>query len=239
MTVSRREFMLAGLSVVAAGCATTRPTPGILWPDATPRPMPTGDGPGRAAKPSDSPQTRLPVTSRGTVDIGPLTAIARSRWAKGNPIHSRLNPLGHVSRITIHHEGHVSPVYFSDLATTADRMERIRKAHLERRFGDIGYHAVIDRNGRVWQGRSLRYQGAHVRDENEQNFGVMVLGNFDKQAPTRAQYDRLLDTVRQLMDHYDVSSRRVYTHRELGKTRCPGRHLQNQIIRWRRLQAFA
>lgn len=245
MTVSRRNFLVASLGLVATGCRSGQPitanTPRVDWPDAQPRPRPTGRV---APRPTDVAMPPPPATSAAsartlhTAEVGPLTVVARSRWAGGHPIRSRLNPLGRVTRLTIHHEGHVNPVYFSDFAATADRMERIRKAHLQRRFGDIGYHVIIDRKGRLWEGRSLRYQGAHVRDENEHNFGVMVLGNFDKQVPTRAQYDRLLETVRSVTAHYGFSHRRVYTHRELGRTSCPGRHLQDRIIRWRRLRAF-
>lgn len=243
MTVSRRHFLVASLGLVATGCKSGQPitsaTPSVVWPDAQPRPRPTGEVSTHATHVVDPPAPAPRPLASNTIDVGPLNAISRTRWARGNPIRSRLNAIGRITRLTIHHEGHINPVYFSDFATTADRMERIRKAHLRRRFGDIGYHVVIDRKGRLWEGRNLRYQGAHVRDENEHNFGIMVLGNFDKQVPTRAQYDRLLETIRSTIAHYDLGHRRVFTHRELGRTNCPGRHLQDRIVRWRRLRAFA
>ena len=43
------------------------------------------------------------------------------------------------------------------------------------------------KGGVLWQGRSIRWQGAHVQHHNEGNIGVLVMGNFDLQSPTAAQ----------------------------------------------------
>ena len=138
------------------------------------------------------------------------------------------------SRITVHHEGWKT-VYFTDYATTAERLEEIRASHLQRlHAGDIAYHYVVDRAGRLWQGRDVRYQGAHVKSENEHNVGVMCLGNFEEQSPTDAQITTLRETLVRLMKFYKVPVSRVYTHRELNPTACPGRALQPRMVQLRR-----
>ncbi len=139
-----------------------------------------------------------------------------------------------VEHITIHHEGW-TPVWFDDVRSTSQRIESIRVSHLRRlHAGDIGYHLVIDRAGRVWQGRDLRYQGAHVRDHNTENLGIMVLGNFDLQRPTQAQNDALRHTVSTFMRRYRVPLRQVFTHQELNVTSCPGKVLQRHVTVLRR-----
>ncbi|MEE9213111.1 MAG: peptidoglycan recognition family protein [Phycisphaeraceae bacterium] len=138
--------------------------------------------------------------------------------------------MGKIDRITVHHEGY-RPVYFSDMASTAERLELIRQSHLSRmRAGDIGYHYVIDRAGRLWECRDFHYQGAHVKNNNEHNLGVMVLGNFDRQQPTDAQIVTLRDTLSKLMRHYRVPVNRVYTHQEITPTACPGKKLQPTVV---------
>lgn len=138
--------------------------------------------------------------------------------------------MGGINRITIHHEGW-TPVWFSDQASTAARLEQIRNIHVrDRGWGDIGYHYVIDRAGRVWQGREIRYQGAHVSKNNEHNVGIMCLGNFDKQRPSDAQMQSLINTLRSVQHTYKVPARRVYTHQELSPTACPGSHLQPRVV---------
>ncbi len=234
MPLSRRRFLIAGLGTSAlaltgcGGAMSVDPLPSAPWPDAVARP----DRRGR----NDQPPADRAYTDRMLGQV-----IPRSRWAKGDPILRRINAMGRIANITVHHEGAAgAPVYFSDLASTAARLELIRNAHLQRMTaGDIGYHYVIDRAGRLWEGRDVRYQGAHVKDHNRQNVGVMVLGNFDIQSPTDAQLDSLRRTVLALRRRYRVTERAIYTHQELAPTACPGRALQAKVEQMRSRDAFA
>ena len=92
-----------------------------------------------------------------------------------------------VRHITIHHDG-MPPVSLNSRAQIAARIEVIRAGHRAKGWGDIGYHFIVDPQGAVWQGRALLWQGAHVKDRNEGNVGVLVLGNFDSTRPTAAQH---------------------------------------------------
>ena len=171
-----------------------------------------------------------PIIQAG--DLGKI--LTRQRWARGKPIADRLNPMGGVKRITVHHEGGTA-VYFADVRRTAQRLELIRKSHLQRmKAGDIGYHYIIDRAGRLWHGRDERFQGAHVSNHNTHNIGVMVLGNFDLQKPTRQQLTMLRSTLQRLRGQYQVAMHNVHTHQELMATRCPGNVLQTHMEGLRR-----
>lgn len=234
MKVSRRQFLAAGLgtgaTMLLTGCGqglSAHALPGAPWPDAVARP----DSDGRLLD---------PLTPRVYPDAGLGSIIPRSQWAKATPMLSRINPMRGINRITIHHEGAAgAPVYFADVRTTAARLETIRRSHLDRMTaGDIGYHFIIDRAGRVWEGRDLAYQGAHVKDNNEHNIGVMVLGNFDIQSPSTAQLDILATTIRALRRQYRVSGRAIHTHQELKPTACPGKGLQPKIVAMRANRVF-
>ena len=48
---------------------------------------------------------------------------------------SRLNALGRVTRITVHHEGS-TPVWFSDYPSSARRLDQVRQAHVKRGWAD-------------------------------------------------------------------------------------------------------
>ncbi|MFG0251720.1 MAG: peptidoglycan recognition family protein, partial [Phycisphaerales bacterium JB038] len=150
-----------------------------------------------------------------------LGALPRSRWATAAPIPSRMNSLGqaNIEHITVHHEGS-SAVYFDGMSQVQRRLDSVRRGHLSRAWGDIGYHFIIDRAGRVWEGRPLQYQGAHVKNHNYHNLGVMALGNFDEQSPTQAQLDRLVRVIKIARATCNVPMSRLHTHQELGPTRC-------------------
>jgi hypothetical protein len=247
MNLSRRNFVLLSLSALAAGCASNtkqqaEDRPATMWPDAGDRPQVTGGGytvtPPPSAPAGGAPQIASrpqpvsppPVSANGQ---GPLNAIPRSSWAKAAAIRKEMNPMGGINRITIHHEGW-TPVWVTDKASTAALIEHDRVSHIGMfGAGDIGYHFIIDRAGRVWEGRDVRYQGAHVRATNEHNLGVMLLGNFDKQSPTDVQVSTLADTLKKLRKQYNIPLKRVHTHQELKPTACPGRALQPKVVAMR------
>lgn len=143
-----------------------------------------------------------------------------------------MDRLGSVERITVHHDG-LPPVNLRSRREIAERIELIRGSHVDRGWGDIGYHYIVDPLGRVWQGRPTHFQGAHVRDHNERNLGVLALGNFERQRPTRAQVRTVARFVAEQMRRHRVPLVQVHTHRELTSTLCPGRHMQRAMNRLR------
>ncbi|MFG0331523.1 MAG: peptidoglycan recognition family protein [Phycisphaerales bacterium] len=139
-----------------------------------------------------------------------------------------------VRLVTVHHDG-MSPWYASAENDTGARIDAIRRSHQQSNgWGDIGYHFVVDRAGRIWEGRPLVYQGAHVKYHNPGNIGVLCLGNFDRQDPTERQVAALERHLQALMNHYRVPVKLVHTHQELRPTACPGRSLQGAVnsMRW-------
>lgn len=217
---TRRGFLFAGV-VFLVGCGTKRATSSL--------PSPVWSGSRTLiVKPT------LPVApTNSTISIG---AISRSTWAKGQPIPKNMNPMKLTRYITIHHDGMTSFTSTSKSAAAA-RLETIRKAHLRRdggHWGDIGYHYAIDPAGRLWEGRSLKWQGAHVKARNEGNIGVVVLGNYEKQSLNRAQSAAIEATLKLLMKKHNVPVSRVRTHQEWAATACPGKSLQRLMVNLRR-----
>ncbi|MHC4946705.1 MAG: peptidoglycan recognition protein family protein [Planctomycetota bacterium] len=209
---SRRAFLLAGVGLLLTGCSQQQTAesslPGPVW---EPRPAPAPD-----TRPPVKAATPAPATSN---------VIARTNWASGSPVPTLMNRMRPVRYITVHHDG-MSPFFGGDARAAAARLEAIRRGHRGRGWGDIGYHYAVDRGGRVWQARPVGWQGAHVKDHNEGNIGIVVLGNFDRQTATRAQIEGLHRHLATVMRTYRVPASRVRTHQEWAPTACPGRSLQ-------------
>lgn len=204
--------------------------------------MASGDAPG-PLWPGDEPAPEVPIASvpppmpRAAAQPAPVTGglMPRNAWTTVRPVASRANPMSVVRRITIHHSA-IPSAGMRSTGDTAKMLRRIQQEHMSRRsepFADIGYHYAIDPSGRVWEGRPLNLQGAHVSDNNENNLGIVVLGNFEREQPTPAALAALDSFVCQQMRRYGVPIQKVYTHRELGKTACPGRNLQSYMVRTR------
>jgi len=167
------------------------------------------------------------VTSKEPQNYG---IVPRSAWAKAGPDLKRVDPMDGVKLITFHHSGDPKPFTTADYAETAQHLEYVREYHRSRNFQDIGYHFAIDRAGRVWQLRSLKYQGQHVRYNNEHNIGVVCLGNFDLQTMSAAQKDKARSFGQLLRHQYGLSISQVKTHKEIVKTECPGNDMQPFMV---------
>jgi len=158
--------------------------------------------------------------------------IPRSAW-NANPSRSNSDPMGRVTRVTIHHSGlRDDATQYGDCAVMMKKMQR---QHVEDRgWADIGYHFIIDRTGRVWEGRPLDLQGAHAgnNDANAGNVGVALSGDFETQQPTAKQKQSLRKVVEGLMSAYRVPASRLASHQEVKRafrlsfTECPGKNLQ-------------
>lgn len=172
------------------------------------------------------PQLR-PVRKAAVVrPTGVPNVIARGQWTKTGPNRAEAKPMLPVKRITVHHDG-MSPFGRTGWGDAVQRMEMIRRSHVgDQGWADIGYHYIVDPAGRVWEGRPMTLQGAHVKDQNEGNIGVMVLGNFEEERPTGAATASVEKLVVALMGRHKVRPNNVHTHRELASTACPGRYLQ-------------
>jgi hypothetical protein len=170
------------------------------------------------------------------IPLAPLKVLPRSSWIAAAPIKSRLEPMGKVTRITVHHEA-MGAAEEGSVEEVKDELRLLRTSHINRSFADIGYHYVIDYNGRIWEGRPVKYQGAHAGngDANRGNIGIVLLGNFEIQKPTKTQLSSLQTLTEYLMKRYSLTCARVFTHKEirskygLSATACPGRNLQSQV----------
>jgi len=227
--IGRRELLGGGLVLggfLLVGCQSNSSAdlPGPRWPSTR------DDGGIIVSKPVTP--TLPPVVSQP--DSQPMPGvIARSQWTRSGVARPReINPMNGISRLTVHH----SAINSSELRTpaaVARELDGIRAGHVGRGWADIGYHYIIDPSGKVWQGRSIQYQGAHVENNNEHNLGIMLLGNFNQQTPTPQSIATLNSFVAAQMRQYRIPVARVYTHRELKSTECPGTTLQRYMVQAR------
>lgn len=192
-----------------------------------------------ASKPASGASTKagareLPNGYNGTV-------IARDKWTPFCPNVRDMNPMGSVRKITVHHTGN-DVFTAAGTASVREELQTVLRGEMAVGHDDIAYHYIIDPAGRVWEGRSMRYQGSHVRnwkgvDNRTGNIGVMLLGNFEEQRPTKAQLVSVEAFVKDLQKKYGIprqakvggrisKDRGVFTHQELSPTLCPGRNLQ-------------
>ena len=122
-----------------------------------------------------------------------------------------------------------------------------------RGWSDVGYNFLVDRFGRIWEGRyggvDRPVVGAHTSGYNDDAFAMSAIGNFDVTRPSAAMvdaYGRLFAWKLSLHGVRAGSTRQWVTkrylpaiegHRDVGQTACPGRYLYARIPAIRTLAA--
>jgi hypothetical protein len=187
----------------------------------------------RPTEPVAKPSAPAAPTSAGFPEL-----ITRAKWGARPANRQRLERhSGAWERLTIHHSADINGELAEQSAKdSALAVRKIQRYHLDdKRWGDIGYHFLIDPLGRIYEGRSLQWQGAHAgnNDLNHHNIGVCLLGQYLRESPPAEQLqalDRLVDALR---GRYKIPVAKVVGHLELHGTDCPGPYLLSWVKRYR------
>jgi hypothetical protein len=124
-----------------------------------------------------------------------------------------------------------------------------------RGWSDIGYNFLVDRFGRIWEGRyggvDRPVVGAHTLGYNDNAFAMSAIGNFELRKPSQAMLEAYgalfawklsLHGVNAASMKQWVTSRNfkaINGHRDAASTACPGRYLYERIPTIRELAAQA
>lgn len=133
-----------------------------------------------------------------------------------------------VNKVIIHHSAD---------STKEPQLEKIDRYHRERAFPKsslgywVGYHFLIEKDGRMIQTRRESEIGAHDKDENNDSLGVCLVGNFDIELPTDAQIATLGRLLHDLLWRHHLSFWAIEPHRIGDATSCYGSRLDNNWAR--------
>ncbi|MBI5629401.1 MAG: N-acetylmuramoyl-L-alanine amidase [Elusimicrobia bacterium] len=127
-------------------------------------------------------------------------------------------------RITLHHTAGIQTRAEEDTFREARFIQDFHQ--FGRGWKDIGYHFLIDSEGRILQGRPQDAIGAHVEDDNLGNIGIALLGTYHapkNDAVSPAQLKAILDLARYLLDiNRRIEPANLLGHRDYLATDCPG-----------------
>lgn len=134
-----------------------------------------------------------------------------------------MEPLKKIKFIAIHHS-----------QRKIDSPKRIKDFHIKiRGWENIGYHYLIDKNGKLCKGRSEKFIGAHVYGHNKNSIGICLIGNYDEESPTKKQIRTLIKFLKQKTKEFKIPIKNILGHREFPKVTktCPGKFVDMDKIR--------
>lgn len=201
--------------------------------------------------PADSGLTTPPASAHAAATRP--TIHDRSAWGADESIRKG-HSYGTVRVGYVHHTATASDYTAAEVPAI---LRSIYAYHvLSRGWNDIGYNFIVDRFGRVWEGRyggvDRAVVGAHTAGYNSSSFAASALGDFTTVAPPAAMTDAItaLFAWKLGVHHVDpqgsatlVSGSTAKTfaaisgHRDAASTACPGELLYAQLPALRRAVA--
>lgn len=186
----------------------------------------------------------ISLIQTGLRDLGYLPGVPDGIWgpqtktAMEGLVRAKGQPTPHQPMI-YHGKVPVSEIIVHCSATRPDWMEgrpiqekraEIRRWHLANGWSDIGYHWLIDRDGKVANGRAEAVVGAHVAGHNTGTIGICLIGGHGSSAEDRftQNFTSAQDlTLRQLIQSIGMRTqvRKISGHNEYAAKACPGFHV--------------
>jgi len=104
--------------------------------------------------------------------------------------------------------------------------ETIRGWHVnERKWSDIGYHYVVELDGKVKTGRPVQRAGAHVKSYNRSSIGICYVGGMthDMKSPKDTRNDEQLKSLEDLLIElkFKFPNAIIKGHRDYSTKACP------------------
>ncbi|AUM96136.1 MULTISPECIES: peptidoglycan recognition protein family protein [Clostridium] len=96
----------------------------------------------------------------------------------------------------------------------------VHQWHKNNGWAGIGYHYFVRKNGEVWKGRSDNVVGSHVAGFNQDSLGICAEGSYMTEAMPQSQKNAIIELCKYLCSKYSIS--KIYGHREVGSSNCPG-----------------
>ncbi|MBM7519298.1 N-acetylmuramoyl-L-alanine amidase [Nocardioides nitrophenolicus] len=211
----------------------------------------SGSNPATSGDPSASTGTDGAIAMRAATTGAPQPQIySRAQW--GAPEDPSYKPkYGSISAGFVHHTVNANDYRPEDVPAI---LRGIWKYHVKTRgWSDIGYNFLVDRFGRIWEGRAGGVDkpvvGAHTLGYNDYSFAMSAIGNYETAQPTPEMINAYgaLFAWKLSLSGVDASSpsqkvgkgtfAAISGHRDAGKTACPGKYLYAQLPTIRALAA--
>ncbi|MFT4286867.1 FG-GAP-like repeat-containing protein [Nocardioides sp.] len=180
---------------------------------------------------------------------------SRAQWGANEKLREQTEPsYGTIHGGFVHHTVNANDYTAAEVPAI---IRSIYAYHVKSRgWRDIGYNFLIDKFGRIWEGRyggvDRAVVGAHTENYNSDSFGASAIGNFDIAEPPQEVVGAFGSLFAWKLSLHGVSAAAtnvtigktvfassIMGHRDTKATACPGKYLYARIPDIRRIAASA
>ncbi|ANH40435.1 N-acetylmuramoyl-L-alanine amidase [Nocardioides dokdonensis FR1436] len=173
---------------------------------------------------------------------------ATESWRDGSPTYNST-----IAQMHVHHTASGNDYSRTQVPALLRGFYRYHTQNLG--WSDIGYNFLVDKFGRIWEGRAggvtRPVRGAHTLGFNTASTGVAAIGNYEVSAPSNAMIGALAKMAAWKLDQYGrrprgkikvrsegsdkyrtgtvVALRVIDGHRDTNDTACPGKLLYARL----------
>ncbi len=210
--------------------------------------------------PTEEPPAADPAVTPGAIEMQAATytpkpvIYSRAQWGADERLRDKSSL--HYFEV---HAGFVHHTVNANNYTRAQVPGLLRSIYAyhtkSRGWSDLGYNYLVDRFGRIWEGRyggvDRPVVGAHTLGYNDYSFAMSAIGNYDIAKPSDAMVQAYGALFAWKLSLHGVSAssrsqavgrksfRAINGHRDAGSTACPGKYLYAKIPQIRTLAAAA
>lgn len=150
------------------------------------------------------------------------TIITVAQWG-GTPAKDTAR-VHEIKFITLHHGGEEFKPD-KDFPTYLVNLQNWSRS--EKKWIDIPYHYLIDFEGKIYEGRDIRYAGDTNTAYDPTGHALICLpGNYEIQQPNNKQLRAIIDIFTWLCWKYKLSPDVIKGHKDVAEgTVCPGKNL--------------
>jgi hypothetical protein len=133
-----------------------------------------------------------------------------------------------ITKITIHHSG----VLWKSGDDPVTKIKGLQTwGQREKTWPDVPYHFLIAPDGRIFEGRELRFAGETNTEYDPRGHAlIQVWGNFEEQRVSQRQLASTVALSAWLCSQFDLSPSTIRGHRNWSdQTSCPGKDLQRYL----------
>lgn len=156
----------------------------------------------------------------------PTDWVSRSVWGS-QPLPLSDTYLHKPARIVLHHAG----VLWKSGDDPIRKLRGLQSwGQREKNWPDLPYHFLIAPDGRVFEGRELRYRPESNTDYDLSGVvNVHLWGNFDEQRVNQRQLAATREVLRWLNEEHGLTVLRTHQQEAPGQTTCPGADLARYL----------